>query len=48
MVELNSSFQRLAKATYKTATSHIHDKDLIHKIRDIVQHAADEIEAISK
>ena len=29
MMDLNASFQRLAKATYKTATSHIHDKDRI-------------------
>ena len=27
MMDLNAAFQRLAKATYKTATSHIHDKE---------------------
>src|ERR1700755_1184474 len=32
MTELNSAFQRLAKATYKTATNHIRDKETIEKI----------------
>src|ERR1700755_1782071 len=32
MTELNHSFQRLAKATYKTATNHIRDKETIEKI----------------
>jgi DNA-binding PadR family transcriptional regulator len=44
MMELNQSFQKLARATYKTATSHINDKETIQKIRDIIQRAADEIE----
>jgi DNA-binding PadR family transcriptional regulator len=48
MMDLNASFQRLAKATYKTATSHIHDKDRINRIREIIQRAAEEIEADSK
>jgi DNA-binding PadR family transcriptional regulator len=48
MMDLNASFQRLAKATYKTATSQIHDKERIQKIRDIIQRAADEIEQMSK
>ncbi len=48
MTELNHSFQRLAKATYKTATSQLNDSERIRKIRDIIQHAADEIDAISK
>ena len=48
MRDLNGSFQRLARATYKTATSHLDNKDVIQKIRDIVQKAADDIEGISK
>jgi len=48
MMELNQAFQRLARATYKTATSHIEDKDRIEKIRDIIRRAADEIEATLK
>jgi DNA-binding PadR family transcriptional regulator len=48
MMELNSAFQRLAKATYKTATSHIQDKERIEKIRDIIQRAAAEIDELSK
>ena len=48
MTELNQSFQRLAKATYKTATNHIRDKETLEKIRDVIRKAADEIEAFAK
>jgi DNA-binding PadR family transcriptional regulator len=48
MTELNQSFQRLAKATYKTATSNIRDRETLEKIRDVIRRAADEIEAITK
>jgi DNA-binding PadR family transcriptional regulator len=48
MRDLNSSFQRLARATYKTATTHLDDKELIQKIREVIQKAADDIEAIAK
>src|SRR6185503_1517058 len=41
MTELNKSFQRLARATYKTATAHIADKDRINRIREIIQRAVD-------
>jgi len=47
MRELNQSFQRLARATYKTATGHIKDKQTIESIRDIIRRAADEVEAIT-
>jgi len=47
MRELNQSFQRLARATYKTATGHIRDKETIEKIRDAIRRAADEVEAIA-
>src|SRR6476659_7355435 len=48
MVELNQAFQKLARATYKTATSIISDKEKIQKIREIIQRAAEEIEATVK
>ena len=48
MMELNQSFQRLAKATYKTATSHIREKEVLEKLREIIQRAADEIDAVTK
>jgi len=48
MMELNQAFQKMARVTYKTATSNINDKEKIQKIRDIVQRAADEIEATFK
>jgi DNA-binding PadR family transcriptional regulator len=48
MTELNQSFQRLAKATYKTATNHIRDRETLEKIRDIIRRAAEEVEAVTK
>jgi DNA-binding PadR family transcriptional regulator len=48
MMELNQAFQRLARVTYKTATSHIHEKDVLEKLREVVARAADEIEAVAK
>jgi DNA-binding PadR family transcriptional regulator len=48
MRDLNASFQRLARATYKTATTHLDDKELIQRIREIVQKAAEEVEAVAK
>jgi DNA-binding PadR family transcriptional regulator len=48
MMELNASFQRLARATFKTATSHINDKERIQRIREILQKAADDIEQSAK
>lgn len=48
MMELNGAFQRLARATFKTATAHVHDKERIAKIREIIKKAADDIEAIPK
>jgi len=48
MTELNQSFQRLARATYKTATSHLSDKEKVERIRDIIRKAAEEVEAIAK
>lgn len=48
MTELNQAFQRLARTTYKTATSHIQDRETIEKIRDAIRAAAEQIEAIAK
>lgn len=48
MMELNQAFQKLARATYKTATSHINEKEKIERIRDIIQRAAAEIEETVK
>ena len=47
MRELNQAFQRLARATYKTATGHIKEKETIEKIRDVIRRAAEEVEAIA-
>ena len=48
MVELNQAFQRRARVTYKTATSQMSDKEKVARIREIIQRAADEIEAMGK
>jgi DNA-binding PadR family transcriptional regulator len=48
MTELNQAFQRLARATYKTATTHIREKETLNKLREIIQRAADEIDAAAK
>ena len=48
MTELNQAFQRVARTTYKTATSRIREKETVEKIRDILRRAADEIEAMTK
>jgi DNA-binding PadR family transcriptional regulator len=48
MMDLNQAFQRLARATYKTATTHIREKEMLAKLREIIQRASDEIEAAAK
>jgi DNA-binding PadR family transcriptional regulator len=48
MTELNQQFQRLARATYKTATTHIQDKTVVEAIRDVLRAAADQVEALAK
>ncbi len=48
MMEVNSAFRQFAQTTFKTATSHISDIERLGKIRDILQRAAAEIEALGK
>jgi DNA-binding PadR family transcriptional regulator len=48
MTELNQAFQRLARTTYKTATTHIREKETLNKLREIIQRAVDEIDAVTK
>ena len=48
MMEVNQAFQRLAKATYKTATSHISDNNKLAAIRDILRQAAEQIDGGAK
>src|SRR5215212_1121059 len=42
MTELNQSFQRLTRATYKTATGNIRDKETLNKLREIIQKRSEE------
>src|SRR4029077_4757316 len=37
MTDLNQSFQRLARVTYKTATGHISDKNVVQSISAILR-----------
>jgi DNA-binding PadR family transcriptional regulator len=48
MMELNQAFQRLARTTYKTATGHLGEKEMLERLGDIIRRAADEVEATSK
>lgn len=45
MTELNHAFQRLARSTYKTAASHVEERETLERLRDIIKRAADEVEA---
>ena len=48
MTELNQAFQRLARTTYKTATGHMGEREVLERLRDIIRRAADEVEAATK
>jgi DNA-binding PadR family transcriptional regulator len=48
MMQLNEAFRELAKATYKTATSNMSDKEKIDRIREVIQRAAAEIDGVAK
>ena len=48
MMEVNQSFKRIARATYSTATSHISDKATLTKVKEILDRAASEIDALTK
>ena len=48
MREVNQSFKNVARATYSTATGHISDKDLLAKIRTVLDRAAAEIDELAK
>jgi DNA-binding PadR family transcriptional regulator len=48
MMDVNTAFRNVAKATYSTATSHISDKEKLAKIREILARASAEIDALDK
>jgi DNA-binding PadR family transcriptional regulator len=48
MMEVNSAFRNVARATYATATSHMSDKDKLAKIKDILSRASAEIDGLGK
>lgn len=47
MMELNQAFQQLARATYKTATTHIRERETIERLRDIIRRAVAEIDSVT-
>jgi len=48
MRDVNQSFKRMARATYTTATSHISDKEMLARIKDVLDKAAAEIDGMTK
>ena len=48
MMEVNIAFKSVARATYATATSHLNDKDRLAKIKEILNRASADIEALGK
>ena len=46
MMEVTQSFKRLGRATYGLASSRVGDKELLAKIREVLDRAAAEIEAL--
>ncbi|MGI8498521.1 MAG: PadR family transcriptional regulator [Gemmatimonadaceae bacterium] len=47
MMEVNHAFKNVGRATYATAPRHARDTELLSKIRDILQRAAGEIDALA-
>jgi DNA-binding PadR family transcriptional regulator len=48
MMEVNSAFRNVARATYSTATSHMSDKDMLAKVKDILSRATAELDSLNK
>jgi len=48
MMEVNQAFKRLGRATYGLASSRVGDKELLAKIREALDRAATEIEALGR
>ena len=48
MRDVNQSFKHIARATYTTATSHISDKEMLGRIKDVLDKAAAEIDGMTK
>jgi DNA-binding PadR family transcriptional regulator len=48
MMDVNSAFRGVAKATYSTATGHLQDKEKLAKIKEILARASAEIDALGK
>jgi DNA-binding PadR family transcriptional regulator len=48
MRDVNVAFKNAARATYSTATAHIDDKDMLSKIKAVLEKASADIEALAK
>jgi DNA-binding PadR family transcriptional regulator len=47
-MDVNHAFRDVAKATYATATTHLSDKDVLEKVRDLLKKAATDIQELTK
>ena len=48
MMEVNGAFKRLGRATYGTASRHVRDTERLHKVREILDRAAREVEDLDR
>jgi DNA-binding PadR family transcriptional regulator len=48
MMEVNQAFKHVGRATYSKASGHVENKELLTKVKDILERAAAEIEALGK
>ena len=48
MMEVNSAFRRVARATYAPASKHVNDRAKLQRIKDILERAAGELEQLEK
>jgi DNA-binding PadR family transcriptional regulator len=48
MMEVNNAFRRVGRAAYGHATRHVNDKAKLQKVREVLERAAAELEALDK
>jgi len=48
MMQVNHAFRNVSRATYGTASGHVGDKELLNRIKEILDKAAEEIDALGR
>jgi hypothetical protein len=48
MMDINRAFKEVGRATYTTAPKNFRDKELLGKIREVLERAAKEIDDLTK